>query len=221
MCVEEIAKILTLFVKKIIKNKKTDKIENKLKGYLDAMTILDIIMIPEKKKYLRLINYSKENSLEKYIIDNGKGDFLTIYFSGLNVMIKGFDHENEFNQLSKEEIDTEFFENIYSVVPDEFRKILTKEEIYETTFVTYCSINDGKWIEKSFQDNDGGKNYLLKYIMKTADDWCNWAKDYYEKDFDIQLVEKIYNNEFNEDIIKLLNPDCDISETLKLIKNIK
>ena len=65
MCVEEIAKILTLFVKKIIKNKKTDKIENKLKGYLDAMTILDIIMIPEKKKYLRLINYSKENSLEK------------------------------------------------------------------------------------------------------------------------------------------------------------
>ena len=132
-------------------------------------------------------------------------------------MIKGFDHENNLNQFTKEEWDIKFFENIYSVISDDLKKLLSKEEMYETTFVTCYSSKDRKWKENKFGDNDGGKSYLLKYIMKNADEWCNWAKDYYEKDIDVELVEKIYSNNINREVIKLLNTNCDLDETLRLI----
>lgn len=205
---------------KIVKNNKEVKLESNLKNNLKAMATLDIIMIPENKKYLRLINFSNENGIEKYVINNGKGDTLSIYFVKENILIKGFEHENSLNQFAAEEWNQDFFKYVYSEIPESLKNILNEDEIDETTFATWYLKSENKWKENVWKDNDGGKKYLLGYIKTNAKEWCDWAKDYYSKEIDVKLIEKIYEDNFNYDDIKLINPNCNIEETIQLINKI-
>lgn len=45
------------------------------------------------------------------------------------------------------------------------------------------------------ENNDGGKDFLLRYIFKTPEAWSDWAKDYYETEIPLEIVEKVYNGE--------------------------
>lgn len=208
---------------KLLKNNKDLKLEDNLKTILKTMAILDIIMVPENKKYLRLINFFKENNMEKYIINNGKGDSVSIYFLESDILIKGFDHENELNQFAAEDWNSEFFKHIYSVIPESLQNLLNEDDLDETTFVTCYLKNENTWKENKWKDNDGGKKYLLSYIKKNAEEWYDWAKDYYQKELILDLIEKFYSNinNINSEDIKLLNPSCNIEETIQLIKKVK
>lgn len=107
-----------------------------------------------------------------------------------------------------------FFEHIYHGVPDEFLSLMESDEYEE---VTFCMWFDDGWHENIVVDNDGGKSYLLSYICSDAVKWCKWACDYYERDFNVADVAKIYHGELSADLIKAVNPDCQVDEVIEEI----
>lgn len=197
--------------------------KDNLLANLRVMTILDIIMIPdEKESWLRIINYTKQNNLEIYNINNGSGDTLKICILDNEILIKGFYHESELNQFAADEWNQNFFKYIYAGIPNQLKALLTENDIDETTFVMWYSPSDNNWKQNEWKDNDGGKSYLFKYICKNAEEWCNWAKYYYEKDIDVNVVKEIYyTKNATEEQIKLINPECDSDKVLKELERIK
>lgn len=123
-----------------------------------------------------------------YVIDNGAGDTLIIWFSETGILIKGFDHESPLNQLAADKWNEKFFEYTYADIPAQFIDLLTEDDRDETTFCMCYIKNENKWVQNSWADNDGGKGFLLKYIRRTAQEWKEWADKYYKKDFDFSAV---------------------------------
>ncbi len=190
-----------------------------LNKYLKVMAILDTIMIAED--WLRLVSVVTMDNGYQYIIDNGSGDTVNVIFHEAGTLIKGFDHENELNQFAADEWDDEFFTSTYEGVPDEIMDLLDEEAYENMTFCMWCTDETDEWIQNETEDDDGGREYLLGYIRQNAEDWCEWASDYYDVELDERIVEKVYNGEelSEEDILKL-NSEADVKAVLKKIEEI-
>lgn len=191
-----------------------------LKNYLKAMAILDMIMVSKEDDWLRLVNFYKTDTEYGYILDNGSGDKFRVSFVANGAIIIGFDHENELNQFAADEWDSSFIEYTYANVPEEFNQLLFGEEKNETTFCMW-STDGTNWMQNEVEGNDGGKEYLLGYICKNAENWCEWAEEYYDIAVDLELVQKVYQGEIpeKEEIIKL-NPECNVEEVLDEIEGL-
>ena len=166
--------------------------KKELEKYLKAMTILDVIMVPEEDEWLRLTSFHKYENAYSYVLNNGSGDNLTIIFAENGVLIKGFDHENELNQFAADKWDNAFFEHIYAELPKVFAEILDEDDRDNTTFCMWCMDDSDMWIQNEVEGNDGGKDFLLRYICKNHKEWIEWAKDYYEVEIDEEVVQKVY-----------------------------
>ncbi len=191
---------------------------------LKAMAVLDIILIPKKAAFLRTVAFTNEADHRRAVVDNGSGDSLIALFSDNGTMLKGFDHESELNQFAADEWDNGFFERIYMGAPESFKALLSEDDIDNTTFCMWCCDGSSMWEQNeepaSDEDEDGGRGFLLGYVHQTAESWCDWAKYYYEREFDVAAVEKIYSAEVTaEDILKL-NPECNVEEALQEIADI-
>ena len=188
-------------------------VKNELEKYLKAMIMLDIVMIPKEDAWLRLSSFSKKESVSAYVLDNGCGDNLIVMFSESGVLLKGFDHENELNQFAADEWDNSFFEYTFSELPQEFEELLDEDARDNTTFCMWRVDDSETWKQNEMENNDGGKDFLLRYIFKTPEEWSDWAKDYYETEIPLEIVEKVYNGEnFTEEDVAKLNPERDAKE---------
>ena len=81
------------------------------------------------------------------------------------------------------------------------------------------------WFLENSQWVKHGKpvNWLidLKAIIGwEASDYLTWATEYYEREIDFEVVEKILSGEFSEELAKKLNPDIDMSELLAQLPEI-
>lgn len=188
-----------------------------LSDSLKAMTVLDIIMVPEGEEWLRRVRKFPEG--ESYYISNGSGDEMDIFFEENGIFIKGFDHENELNQFAADEWDETFFNETYAGVPKNFLEIYENKEALDCmTFCMWYDYETGCWKQNITEDNDGGKSYLLSFICKNEKEWAEWAEDYYETDVDIAAAQKVYNGEpLTEEIINVLNPEREAEEALEEI----
>ncbi len=190
-----------------------------LKKYLKAMAVLDVVMEPKEQAWLRRINVSDLGKANAFVIDNGSGDDLVVVFTENGALIKGFDHESEYNQFAADEWDNAFFEYTFSGLPEEFAELLDEDGRDNTTFCMWCMDDSDMWIQNEQEindedeDDDGGKSYLLMYIRKTPEDWCDWAKDYYETEIAPDVVKKAYNGEpLTEEDVAKLNPGRNAKE---------
>ncbi len=185
-----------------------------LKKCLHAMAVLDAVMQAKEQAWLRLVNVSSVGKEYAFEIDNGSGDDLVVIFTENGTLIKGFDHESEYNQFAADEWDDAFFEYTFSNLPEEFAELLDEDGRDNTTFCMWCMDDTDMWVQNEQEindeeeDDDGGKSFLLQYICKTPDEWCDWAKDYYETEIASDVVKKVYNGEplTDEDVVKL-NPE--------------
>ena len=190
-----------------------------LKKYLNAMAILDVVMQAKEQAWLRRVNVSRIGKASAFVIDNGSGDDLVVIFTENGTLIKGFDHESEYNQFAADEWDNAFFEYTFSNLPEEFAELLDEDSRDNTTFCMWCMDDSDMWVQNEQEindeeeDDDGGKSYLLLFIRKTPEDWCDWAKDYYETEIASDVVKKVYDGEplTEEDVVKL-NPKRNAKE---------
>ncbi|WP_148262044.1 hypothetical protein [Methylomonas methanica] len=51
-------------------------------------------------------------------------------------------------------------------------------------------------------------------------DYQAWATEYYEREIDLSLVERVFDGEFSEEIAKNLNPEVELSELLSELPEI-
>lgn len=190
---------------------------------LKAMAKLDIILIPKKAAFLRTVAFAKEAEHRRAVVDNGSGDSLVALFSDSGTLLKGFDHESELNQFAADEWDSGFFERTYMGVPVALKVLLSEDDIDNTTFCMWCCDGSAVWEqneEPADDEEDGGRDFLLGYVHQTAESWCDWAKYYYEREFEVSAVEKIYSGEITAEDILNLNPKCNVEEALQEIAEI-
>lgn len=196
---------------------------NELLDILEKMKVLDIIMQSKEDDWLRLTNLCRLANANIYVLANGSGDELLVYFTDKGVYIKGFDHESKYNQYGADKFDKDFIEYIYKGAPTEFLNLLEEDAKNETTFCMWNLGDTDDWQENEIEvgnedADDGGKEYLLSYICKDAEQWYDWATDYYEADLDMKIIEKIYAGEIvTEDDIRILNPERDVEGALEEI----
>ncbi|MCE0557459.1 MULTISPECIES: hypothetical protein [unclassified Motilimonas] len=75
------------------------------------------------------------------------------------------------------------------------------------------------WFLENSQWTEHGKPVKWLIDLKAitnweASDYHAWATEYYEREIDLEAVEKILSGEFSEDLAKKLNPDIEMSELL-------
>ncbi len=191
---------------------------------LKAMAVLDIILIPKRSAWLRTVSYAKQADHRRAVVDNGSGDSLIALFSDSGTLLKGFDHESELNQFAADEWDSSFFERTYMGAPEALKSLLSEDDIDNTTLCMWCCDGSDVWEQNeepaADDEADGGRDFLLGYVHQTAESWCDWAKYYYEREFDVSAVEKIYSGEVTaEDILKI-DPKCNTDEALSEIAEI-
>ena len=209
----------------IIKHENLTSIKT-LKGRFMQLVALDIVMIPHDESWLRL--YSKivdsDGQLDIFKIDNGAGDHLFIVFSENGCIMKGFDHESEFSPHQRD--DFSVWEDIYDETPKHLLDLLS-DPMFEKDEVTFCiwrGNNDSDWLTGTIinpDNHDNGFGFLCGYLYVSAFDYCDWAKYYYGKELPLSVVEEIFaGTDIDEKIIKVINPDRDVAESLCEIKEL-
>lgn len=161
-----------------------------MRNGLEALYFLDNALTDPSEEYLRIIEKEENEAYLKYIVDNGSGDTLYVIFTEDIVLIKGFAHESSLSQFAKKEFDRSVIQKIYDGVDEKYISLFDDREIDETTFFIWY---DGKVHQNKLSEDDGSK-WMLGYICETYDDFKEFVTDYYEMDFDENLLEKLYNN---------------------------
>jgi len=131
---------------------------------LEALFVLDNALTEPEDDDIRLVRKYEDKQTVKYIVDNGMGDILTVIFSETAVLVKGFAHENSLNQFAAAE----------------WRQ--------ETTFFIWY---DGEVHQNQIEGNDGGR-WLLGYAFDTYERFEEFATDYYDIEFDNDLLRQLY-----------------------------
>lgn len=160
-----------------------------LKIRLRALTILDMALTSED--WLRLMSAGREGDLIWHIFDNGSGDRMWIYIKGSSIVIKGFDHESELNQLAAAIPNFGFFEKVFRGMPSALIRLFEQDELDETTFCLWTTDGGNTWNENPAENSDGGKDRLLGYLTDDAEKFHQWAEDYYGKKLPSNITEKL------------------------------
>jgi len=142
------------------------------------------------EEWLRAFHYEENWSdgvlMAKY--DNGAGDHVIAFFtSDGKTVIKGFDHESEVSPHARETYGV--WPGMYDGMPPQLQRLL-QDEASEFEHVTFCywSVDGQSWVSGNAlipDDLDDGSTWLLSMISLNAEDFTEWAKDYYEEKFDL------------------------------------
>lgn len=175
----------------------------KLELRLRALTIMDMAMTNDD--WLRLMSAGREGDLIWHILDNGGGDRMWVYIKGQNIVIKGFDHESDLNQLAADIPNFGFFERVFRGMPSVLLRLFEQDELDETTFCLWTADGGDTWNENPEDGNDGGKGWLLGYLTDDANEFHQWAEDYYGKELPFEITEKLVREgRLSADELKIL-----------------
>ncbi|MBY6915768.1 MULTISPECIES: hypothetical protein [Clostridium] len=194
-----------------------------LKVIFMKQAVLDIILQPQNKSWLRLTTFIKNfyTNVDVAKVDNGAGDHLYCIFSADGVIIKGFDHESDLSPYANEE--NNIAKGIYDQVPNKLLNLLD-DDTMEKDDVTFCiwqNSDETEWKQGNIilpkncnKNEDGGKSFLLDYIFENEENWFEWATSYYGIDKNtFSYVESIYKGEpITEKIVQGINSERDYNE---------
>ena len=155
---------------------------------LEALFVLDNALTEPEDDDIRLVRKYEDKQTVKYIVDNGMGDILTVIFSETAVLVKGFAHENSLNQFAAAEWNQGIIDMMYEGLDEKMKNMFTDDERQETTFFIWY---DGEVHQNQIEGNDGGR-WLLGYAFDTYESFDEFARDYYDMEFDNDLLRKLY-----------------------------
>lgn len=131
-------------------------------------------------------NWSDGVTMAKY--DNGSGDHVfALFMADGKALIKGFDHESEVSPYARDEYG--IWPGMYEGLPPELLH-LVQDAAVEYEHVTFChwSVDGRTWQTGNAQIPEGiddGSAWLLDMIQMNAAEFVEWAKSYYDEDFDV------------------------------------
>lgn len=214
---------------------------NDLQRICMSISALEAIISPEWE--YRYYSYQKDwgEGEEFCEMRDGQGDQMLILFTKNGICINGFAHESQMNgwkqiQIEekksfkeklfgtknelKTELRQEIFNGVLDSLPEVFNEFIYGEPVKSigTTFCIWSIENDWKIGEiKLPNDNykDGSKD-LLQLLDGQAKTYKNWAEEYYEKEFKIELIESVYaGNPISKELVLELNSEIEDLEALR------
>ncbi|MFE1630058.1 hypothetical protein ACFLFF_25235 [Brevibacillus reuszeri] len=191
----------------------------KLKQQLLSLSALDIVLCSED--WLRRYQFFPkwDEGVTMASISNGSGDDMYILFAPEGVIVKGFDHESAMSPHARD--DYEVWPGIYDQVPSPLLhrlkdEALTKEDV---TFCLWREPGDTEWRTGDIanpEQLDDGSDFLLGMIYETAEDYIEWAKDYYEIELPVDAVKSIFQSRtISEKAFLELNPERNVELAVK------
>ena len=159
-----------------------------MRSSLEALFVLDNALTEPEDDDIRLVRKYEDKQTVKYIVDNGMGDILTVIFSETAVLVKGFAHENSLNQFAAAEWNQGIIDMMYEGLDEKMKNMFTDDERQETTFFIWY---DGEVHQNQIEGNDGGR-WLLGYAFDTYERFEEFATDYYDIEFDNDLLRQLY-----------------------------
>lgn len=183
-----------------------------------VLAALDLILCSVKWQRVHRYEPYWTDSASLGIIDNGAGDDLYIIFAPEGILIKGFDHLSLLSPHAGEEYGV--WPGMYDEVPASLVAYLDTDT-FEKENVTFCLWRekyDAEWRTGEVENPEGlddGSDFLLGRLGYTAEDYVEWARSYYDKSLQLQVVRQVYNGVvINEEIITVLNPGRDATAAL-------
>ena len=182
-----------------------------LQRRLRACAVLDVIMMDDEfmRGYEFHPKWSKDATMAAF--KTGGGDEIYALFKGDDAIMKGFDHESEVSPYGSDE--HEEWPGVYDGVPSHLNALLNNGAIMrdDVTFCAWCT--GGVWAAGPVEFPDGeddGSGHLMPTMTYDAAAYVAWAKDYYEVELDLTVVEGVFRGEaVTEDIERRLNPERD------------
>ena len=162
---------------------------------LEALYVLDKALTDPSEEYLRLVHKKEIDSNLKYVIDNGAGDSLSVIFTEMAMLIKGFAHENSLNQFAADEWNQSIIDKMYEGINEKWRNLFSVDEREQTTFFIWY---DGEVHQNQTDENDGGR-WLLGYAFDTYEKFREFVTEYYSMEFDEYLLRKLYTESYLSD----------------------
>ena len=159
-----------------------------MRSSLEALFVLDNALTEPEDDDIRLVRKYEDKETVKYIVDNGVGDILTVIFSETAVLVKGFAHENSLNQYAADEWNQNIIDKMYYGLDEKLKNLFTDDEMKETPFFIWY---DGEVHQNQIEGNDGGR-WLLGYAFDTYERFKEFATDYYDIEFDNDLLRQLY-----------------------------
>ncbi len=188
----------------------------KIRHACKCSAMLDVVLCDQQ--WLRCYDYqpkwSSDVAMAKY--DNGGGNHMFVFCRGEDAIIKGFDHESPVSRHASGE--SSVWPGIYAGVPAELDSLLDDAAV-ERDDVTFCIwYTAGQWHHGTMEfrgDEDDSSSCLLDTIHLDPGSYCFWARSYYEREIDSDLVASIYSGTpIRADVIAALNPDRDVTQAM-------
>jgi len=185
---------------------------NILKQNCKSISTLEAIISPEWS--YRYYSYQKDwSDTEEFCeMRDGSGNHMLIIFESNNVAINGFAHESK--MIGQKEI--------LSNLPAVFHEFIFGEPVKSigTSFCIWQTESDKKWqignIQFSTDNYKDGSTELLQLLDGNPLTYKNWSEEYYEKEFDLNLIKKIYSGAIlTKQLVTQINPELNDFEKLK------
>jgi len=161
-------------------------------------------------------SFEKEynEGIDAFLINYGNGDFVSFYLSNQFGVIIG--------DCSECEIDPEAMEILLENFPDRYSDFIGIEDEF-VTFIYWKEEGDTNGWNTAY-DSDGeedGSVFLLEPINENAEDLYEWFKYHYYGEIHMDTIKSLLNDDYSEDLINSINPDCEVDEVLEQLTELK
>ena len=174
-----------------------------LRHKMKALALLDAII--EQDWQYRYFSYNSNwsDSEEMGSLRDGCGGEWFFWVSGT---LAGY------KCLSPEDGLMSNLEEVKNKAPRSHKNFLTEPAFSMDQATCIWYLDNSKW--SKFGKQVEGLIDIEAVSSWGASDYQAWATDYYEREIDLESVEKIFNGKFSEEIAKTLNQEIDMSELL-------
>lgn len=196
---------------------------HKLKSLLQAMAILDAIIMPEWEFRCYSFNAHWDANEMMGSMRNGEGDNFFALFNSAGCFLKGYVHDCP--MAAKKSLAAQ----LYQSVPDAFAAAVN-EPAFMTQEVTFCiwrQYTDAEWFAstdnlRAYKQSDpDGSLYLLSPLDGEPQMYITWAESYFERVIDRSVVEHIYQLQpLTDKLVHQLNPENSLELLAADIKEI-
>ncbi len=172
-----------------------------LRQKLKTLAMLDAIIEPEWQYRYFSYNSKWSDTEEMGSLRDGSGGEWYLWTSG---PLAGY------KCLSPDDGLMTDLENEKAKIPSIYRAFVTEPAFSMDQATCIWYLNESEWVKLGLP-----VKWLidLETISKWhATDYHAWATDYYEKEIDLSVLEKLFEGKFSDELAMGLNPEIDMSE---------
>lgn len=176
----------------------------KLSKKMKSLALLDAII--EQEWEYRYFSYDSNwsDSEEMGSLRDGCGGSWFFWFCGDTAGYKCLSPEDGL-------MPTTDLDKVKADASEAFNEFVTEPAFSMDQATCIWFLEESKWVK-----HGNTVNWMIdlqKVIDWKASDYHAWATEYYEREFDLDAIEKVFLGAFNIELAKKLNPDIDV-ETL-------